>query len=161
MSHASFDFEAISAVSSLDHLINLRELVGEVQVAVCPPLRPIEARKAWKERLPNCELHSDSMGLVKAVRLGLLSTLSSRRRRDVLDLRECLSLGDISVMIHIDGPTNLADIGTKCLARTGKALAALEDLIHRGRYHPKVSKDHDRTFVNTVLEEPWPVLQFY
>ena len=41
VTHASFDFEAIAAVSSLDLLLNSREVVGELTISVCPPLREV------------------------------------------------------------------------------------------------------------------------
>jgi hypothetical protein len=181
VSHASFDFEAISAVSSLDFLINVRELIGEILVSLCPPLRRAAERAAWRENLLSCELHSDSMGLIKAVRLGVLPSLSSRRRRDVLDLRDCMSSGDLDVFLHVDGPTNIADVGTKPSAKTSKAYEELSRLIHHGVYFPHKSKDYDRTFagladvktlplgggywVNSTsvnaTSELWPALFFY
>ena len=68
--HASFDFEAICAVPSLDLLLNSREVVGELRILICPSLREQggEARQGWRSQLPGIELHTDSMGLVKAVR---------------------------------------------------------------------------------------------
>ena len=79
VSHASFDFEAISAVSSLDLLANVREITGEVLYGLCPSLHEENGnrRRQWKANLPATELHSDSMGLVKAVRLGVSGSLSS------------------------------------------------------------------------------------
>ena len=146
VSHASFDFEAISAVSSLDHLFNVKELVGEVLLRICPNIREREARQAWRDALPVVELHSDSMGLVKAVRLGVTQSLSSRRRRDVLDLRDCMQSGDLNVFMHIDGKTNPTDVGTKCNARTIEAQKELTKIIHDGHYHPRPSKNHGETF---------------
>ena len=148
VSHSSFDFESISAVSSLDLLGNVREVVGEVTISLCPPLRANKGadRQKWRDQLPSCELHSDSMGLVKAVRLGVSGAMSSRRRRDILDLRDSMSHGDIDVFMHVDGPTNFADVGTKTISRTQKAFEVLKDLIHKGVYIPKRSQDHQRQF---------------
>ena len=125
ITHASFDFEAICAVSSLDILLNSRELVGELIIARCPSLRERggEARREWRAQLPSIELHTDSMGLVKAVRLGATQSLTSRRRRDILDLRDAMRFEDL-IMIHIDGPTNPVDVGTK-RERTDKAQVEL------------------------------------
>ena len=155
VSHSSFDFEAITAVSSLDHLVNLKEIVGEIKFGLCPHLFDILKRREWRMTLPSCELLSDSMGLVKSVRLGVVQTLSSRRRRDVLDLRDCLEHGDINVLMHIDGPTNPADVGTKGLPRTVKALPILLYLIEKGYFAPQKSTNHGDTFgAATVFAEP-------
>ena len=94
----------------------------------------------------SCELHSDSMGLIKAVRLGLAGSLSSRRRRDVLDLRDSLLHQDLSLVMHIEGKSNVADVGTKPLTKTSGAHEPLIQLIKHGRYKPKLSRDHERTF---------------
>ena len=89
VTHASFDFEAISAVSSLDMLMNMREIVGEATISVCPSssIERGEARQRWRGSLPRVERHTDSMGLVKVVRLSVSQSLSSRRRRDILAQR--------------------------------------------------------------------------
>ena len=91
VTHVSFDFEAVTAVGSLDLLANLRGILGEVTIAICPPRGP--EREAWRRKLPNAQLFTDSMGLVKAVRLGTSGSLSDQRRRIVLDLREAISTG--------------------------------------------------------------------
>ena len=48
-------------------------------------------------------------------------------------------------MIHIDGPTNPADVGTK-RDRTEKAQIILWRITERGRYHPIASADFANTF---------------
>ena len=164
VSHASFDFEAICAVSSIDLIVNLRELIGEIMISLCPPLRSRDlsaeqskkARDSWFNSLISAELHTDSMGLVKAVRLGLVASLTSRRRRDILDLRDCLSEGFLSTLVHIDGTTNLSDVGTKGLDRTTKSQPHLERLVRHGIYRPLASQDYQHTFENahTVQEQP-------
>ena len=164
VSHASFDFEAICAVSSIDLIVNLRELIGEIMISLCPPLRSRDvsaeqsrkARDSWFNSLISAELHTDSMGLVKAVRLGLVASLTSRRRRDILDLRDCLSEGFLSTLVHIDGTTNLSDVGTKGLDRTTKSQPNLERLVRDGIYRPLASQDYQQTFENahTVQEQP-------
>ena len=84
------------------------------------------------------------MGLVKAVRLGATQSLTSRRRRDILDLRDAMRFDDL-VMIHIDGPTNPVDVGTK-RDRTEKAQIELRKITAKGRYTPTASKDFEQTF---------------
>jgi hypothetical protein len=151
VSHSSFDFEAIVAVSSMDFLFNLKELVGEVLISVCPSFRDKAARQEWNLKLPSCELHTDSMSLVKSVRLNVVQSLSQRRRRDVSDIRECLNKNDLSVVLHIDGPTNPSDVGTKPNNRTLKAWEVCQELVYQGKYIPRISKNHQETFeVNTV-----------
>ena len=145
VTHASFDFEAVTAVSSLDLLANLREILGEVTIAICPPRGP--ARDAWRRQLPVAQLFTDSMGLVKAVRLGVTSSLSNRRRRDILDLREALELNDLSAIIHINGTTNPSDVGTKTGSSTKKAMPAAEALVERGSYVPDISDDYQKSFL--------------
>ena len=144
ITHASFDFEAICAVSSLDILINSRELVGELTIARCPSLRERGGEARREARLPGIELHTDSMGLVKAVRLGATQSLTSRRRRDILDLRDSMRFDDL-IMIHIDGPTNPVDVGTK-RDRTEKAQIDLRKITAQGRYTPVASRDFANTF---------------
>ena len=158
VSHASFDFEAICAVSSIDLIVNLRELIGEIMISLCPPLRSRDvsaeqsrkARDSWFNSLISAELHTDSMGLVKAVRLGLVASLTSRRRRDILDLRDCLSEGFLSTLVHIDGTTNLSDVGTKGLDRTTKSQPNLERLVRDGIYRPLARQDYQQTFENIL-----------
>ena len=145
VTHASFDFEAVTAVSSLDLLANMREILGEVTIAICPPRGP--ARDAWRRQLPVAQLFTDSMGLVKAVRLGVTSSLSNRRRRDILDLREALELNDLSAIIHINGTTNPSDVGTKTGSSTKKAMPAAEALVERGSYVPDISDDYQKSFL--------------
>ena len=158
VSHSSFDFESIVAVSSLDLVINLREFIGEIVVSLCPPARATRgaqlamSREQWRNLLVSAELHSDSMGLVKAVRLGTNTTLSSRRRRDIQDLQDCMDQGDIGVFMHIDGPTNFADVGTKPANKTVVAQAELDFLIVQGWYTPKMSADYAKTFGGTSEE---------
>ena len=84
------------------------------------------------------------MGLVKAVRLGATQSLSSRRRRDILDLRDSMRFDDL-IMIHIDGPTNPVDVGTK-RDRTDKAQVELRKIIAKGRYTPVASRDFAAAF---------------
>ena len=91
------------------------------------------------------------MGLVKAVRLGLVASLSSRRRRDILDLRDCMVHDDISTVIHIDGKSNPVDVGTKTQSKTTEAQPLLEAAVKRGLYNPRPSDDHHKTFVNIVF----------
>ena len=94
----------------------------------------------------------------------------------MLDLRECMSSGDLDVFLHVDGPTNIADVGTKPSAKTSKAYEELSRLIHKGVYFPHKSKDYDKTFagladVKTLplgggffvssTSEVWPALFFY
>ena len=145
VTHASFDFEAVTAVSSLDLLANMREILGEVTISICPPRGP--ARDAWRRQLPVAQLFTDSMGLVKAVRLGVTSSLSNRRRRDILDLREALELDDLSAIIHINGTTNPSDVGTKTGSSTKKAMPAAEALVERGSYVPDISDDYQKSFL--------------
>ena len=162
VSHASFDFEAICAVSSIDLIVNLRELIGEIMNSLCPPLRSRDstaaesklARDSWFNSLISAELHTDSMGLVKAVRLGLVASLTSRRRRDILDLRDCMAEGFLSTIVHIDGITNLSDVGTKSLERTTKSQPNLDKLVKDGIYRPLASQDYQQTFesANTVQQ---------
>ena len=122
VTHASFEFEAVRAVSSLDLLANLREILGEVTISICPPRGA--ARDEWRKKLPVAQSFTDSMGLVKAVRLGVTSSLSNRRRRDILDLREGLELDDLSAIVHINETTNPSDVGAKTGSSKKKALPA-------------------------------------
>ena len=72
---------------------------------------------------------------------------------------------DDLVLLHIDGPTNPVDVGTK-RDRTEKAQVVLSRRTEQGRYHPAASKDFDKTFgsLTAISEEMredfevWPVL---
>ena len=154
VTHSSFDSETIVAVSSLDMTNNHRELLGEVLIGVCPPRRNREERRRWMDNLPLCELHSDSMSLVKAVRLGVNNKLAMRRSRDVSDIREAISLGDYSALLHIAGPSNFSDVGTKPPSRTVKSQALLEQLVYYGLYKPELTTDKTLTSM-TACEVEW------
>ena len=86
------------------------------------------------------------MGLVKAVRLGVTQGLSSRRRRDISDLRDCMAHGDLEVFIHIDGKTNPVDVGTKIGSRAAEGLKHTLKIVNEGYYEPIESTDHKQTF---------------
>ena len=86
------------------------------------------------------------MSLVKAVRLGASSSLSSRRRRDIADLRDCIAAGEVQSLIHINGQTNTTDPGTKAIARALKGWESLREIVERGFYTPHISADHAVTF---------------
>ena len=59
-------------------------------------------------------------------------------------MRDSMRHDDL-VMIHIDGPTNPVDVGTK-RDRTEKAQVILRRITERGRYHPTASADYAQTF---------------
>ena len=120
-------------------------MVGEFLLGPCPR-RGAEREDVWRKNLPPCDIHSDSMSLVKAVRLGVTQSLTRRRIRDILDIRESIIYGEIAALLHIDGTTNPADVGTKPLARTTKSYPVLMRIVKGGRYDPKRSKDHAKTF---------------
>ena len=73
--------------------------------------------------------------------------MSNRRRRDILDINEALELEDLSAIVHVNGTTNPADIGTKTGNSTKKAVPAAEDLIERSVYEPDLSDDYKSTFL--------------
>ena len=146
ISHASFDFESIAAIAGIDVTVNVRELVAEVFVPIPPRFAARAQRESWLLSAPPAELHSDSMSLVKAVRLGVTTGLVRRRQRDVLDLRDVLSRGDLAVMLHINGSTNPADCGTKVIEKASRALEALLTLVHKGIYRPVLSGDYSKNF---------------
>ena len=87
-----------------------------------------------------------------------------------MDLRDKM-YHDGLVVMHIDGPTNSVDVGTKN-DRTEKALVVLTRKIVQGLYHPCGSKNFEKTFgaMQTNVDytaysselldafEVWPVL---
>ena len=82
------------------------------------------------------EIHSDALSFIKLVRIGISQTLTRRRARGIDDARQALGDGDLSLSLHIRGPTNPAGIRTK---RTAKA---------------KESKDRLRTILHTNVCSP-------
>ena len=126
VTHASFDFEAVTAVSSLDLLSNLREILGEVTISICSPRGPLQDE--WRKK------HSYSLTVWGWSKLGTTSSLSNRRRRDILDLRYALELDDLSAIVHVNGTTNPFDVGTKAGSSTKKAQPAAEALVEQGYY---------------------------
>ena len=61
------------------------------------------------------------------------------------DLRQFVTL-DGAALIHIDGPTNPVDVGTKPPARTEKALGILLKIVESGRYQAQKSQNFKDTF---------------
>jgi hypothetical protein len=145
VAHSSFDSETLVAVSAIDIVGNVRDVGGEIVMGLCPHRRSPE-RPLWEGRLWGIELHSDSMSLCKVIRLGIGASLSRRRQRDVEDLRQFVTL-DGAALIHIDGPTNPVDVGTKPATRTDKALPILSLLLNEGRYQAQISQNFKDTFV--------------
>ena len=145
VAHSSFDSETLVAVSAIDIVGNIRDVGGEIIMGPCPHRRDPE-RPIWEGKLWGIELHSDSMSLCKVIRLGIGASLSRRRQRDVEDLRQFVTF-DGAALIHIDGPTNPVDVGTKPAARTDKALPILSKLLSGGRYQAQISQNFKDTFV--------------
>ena len=79
-----------------------------------------------------------------------MASLSSRRRRDILDLRDCIANDDLSTVIHIDGKTNPVDVGTKAQTRTVSAQPVLDLVSKSGRYNPRPSSDYAKVFQNEL-----------
>ena len=150
VTHSSFDSETLVAVSAIDLLSNIREVGGEIDFGLCPP-RLSPERPLWSGKLWGIELHSDSMSMCKVVRLGVGASLNRRRQRDVEDLRQFV-LEDGAALLHIDGPTNPADVGTKPAARTEKSAVVLAKLLRDGKYQAQISKNFKETFVTTSSE---------
>ena len=141
VTHSSFDSEAIVGVSSVDIGLNMNEICGESIHGICPPRNQSVNRESWFSKLPNVELLSDSMSLVKVIKLGLSSQLSRRRSRDVEDLRLALLQQRLSAILHISGPTNPSDCGTKAYAKCKKSAQILQDILVSGRYQPVLSTE--------------------
>ena len=119
VTHASFDVECIAGIATLDDVVLLRAQVSEFQNPRAF-LKYIEKRgfAHWFEQTPTCEpeLHTDSMGLTRAVR-STLPIKNNRRREDVGDLRESIELGSIFDIFHISGATNPTDQLTKIMSK--------------------------------------------
>ena len=89
----------------------------ETQFGVCPKRSEKDERTKWMSLKTPLEIHSDALGFIKLVRFGMLQALTRRRARDIGDARQSLEDGDVSLFVHIRGPTNPADIGTKRAAK--------------------------------------------
>ena len=64
--------------------------------------------------------------------------INSRRRRDVGDLKECISKGELRPLCHIKGKTNPTDPFTKEFTRHGvkDTMERLLELLRTGIYIP-------------------------
>ena len=117
--HSAYDVECIAGVVVVDELILMRDSFNDILqpkllvrwVRFSYPLRPY-----LHEDCPVGEVHSDGMSVVRQVR-GILSMkgASNRRRADIADLREAISLQEISEIYFILGPQNPVDCLTKRL----------------------------------------------
>ena len=144
--HSSFDMEAVAGVSALDVSLNIRRGVGEFLSGVCPSFRDKEERARWENSLPNLELHSDAMSFVKVVRSGTSHVLARRRASDVEDVRQCMARRELSLILHIRGPTNPVDVGTKPLLKCQESCKILDALVKSGKYAPDM--EHVSSYLN-------------
>ena len=83
------------------------------------------------------ELHTDSKSLtthVASVRVA--PNLAKRRKQDVADVKEAVSLGDIYAPVFILGPYNPLDAITKDRSRTTKTGKELLKIMATGFYDP-------------------------
>ena len=138
--------EAVAGVSALDVSLNIRRGVGEFLSGVCPSFRDKEERARWENSLPNLELHSDAMSFVKVVRSGTSHVLARRRASDVEDVRQCMARRELSLILHIRGPTNPVDVGTKPLLKCQESCKILDALVKSGKYAPDM--EHISSYLN-------------
>ncbi len=150
--HSSFDMEAVAGVSALDVSLNIRRGAGEFLSGVCPSFRDKEERALWEANLPNLELHSDAMSFVKVVRSGTSHVLARRRASDVEDVRQCMARRELSLILHIRGPTHPVDVGTKPLLKCAESCKILDALVRSGKYVPDM--EHVSNYLNAA-ENMW------
>ena len=152
--HSSFDMEAVTGVSALDTSLNLRLCAGEGISGKSPDFREKEKRESWTACLPNLELHSDAMSFVRVVRSGTTHVLSRRRASDVEDMRQCLDRRELSSILHIKGPSNPTDIGTKNLSKCSGAAVTLDQIMLHGTYSPDAENlTALQEQINTILQK--------
>ena len=84
------------------------------------------------------EIHSDALSFITLVRIGMSQTLTRKRARDFDDARQALEDGDVSLFLHIRGPTNPVDIGTKRAAKAKESKDRLRNILHTGTYAPDI-----------------------
>jgi hypothetical protein len=154
VTHSSFDAEVVAAVEALDTSLAIAMLLEEFQDGVRPSRRTrveetvenwyagdqsedhlfVEAKQRTK--IP-VEMHTDSNSMVtKCKSVKLDAGMSKRRKCDIGDLKECLSVGDVSDLVFVAGPTNPADSLTKHRSRTTTTTRLLIDLVSSGWYKP-------------------------
>ena len=138
VTHSSFDSESINAVTQEDLAININETSTEFLHGVCPGRRQREARQKWMSARTANELHTDAMSLVKLMKVDSTSVLTRRRARDIADLRECIQEEDLTAVLHIAGPTNPADCGTKARDRSKDSIIHLKKVL-QGNYSPDIT----------------------
>ena len=152
VTHSSFDAEVVAAVEALDTALAIAMLLEEFEDGVRPSRREHieETMEEWYSKdgeqdfvseKPRSkivvEMHTDSNSMVSKVKsVKLDAGMSKRRKCDIGDLKECLSVGDVSDLVFVAGPTNPADSLTKHRSRTTTTTRLLIDLVSSGWYKP-------------------------
>ena len=131
---SSFDAEVLEAHSCLDACISLSYLLEESESGPRPSLVDRKVLPGWRPQLPPIDMFSDNQGLVSAARsLKENNALQRRRRIDISDFRESLSLGVLRSITHIQGCVNPLDIGTKAVSDSGLNFRLFIQLVQEGK----------------------------
>jgi hypothetical protein len=161
VTHSSFDVETVTAIAALDALLWVKFSVLEWFHGIEPSrgdrvlgvarrtgssgrsgttsstAQP--ARTATSVPAPptvSSELLTDCNSLVTAcTSVGAIPKGTQKRRVfDLADIRECLSIGDLDLISHIDGKTNPLDALTKKSNRCAVTRQILQKVFSTGTY---------------------------
>jgi hypothetical protein len=140
VSHGSFGCEVLAAIDGMEATLNLQRLLSEVlygkQGSLSSQLKLQQSGQATPKLVPII-LYTDSQGLVDAVHnISPTKDVRAARRRDIAQIKECMSLGEVKAVEHICGLHNPADALTKDWTLSRKTRLLLLDLVKYGRYTP-------------------------
>ena len=173
VTHNSFDSETVACIYGLDLglacAMLVEEFFGGVRLSVRERIeKELDGVYVEKWRCP-LSVHSDSNSLVtKVMATSIEPTLSKRRKQDIGDLQECLALGDLRELRHINGKLNATDALTKCSSKCQHTIERLIEMMS-GFYAPVLGGDrtvlaayvamlqgHRTTFVNKASRSCGP-----
>ena len=142
--HSSFDAECVGGVSGMDEGLDFAQLVREILFGRrLSLLRKLEMRvdgagpQELRDPRPSVmvSLHTDADDVVTKCKKKCLRGMTKRRKNDIADLQELVSLGLMYMPIHISGKTNPFDALTKDKAQTKRTAARLAEWM-LGHYSP-------------------------
>ena len=145
VTHGSYGCETAATVEAAEAGLNIAALVSEYfngpEMSLSAKANAKRGGFVNREVQIPVEIHTDSDGLVKALENEKIdSGLAPARKRDIALLKECIELGEISSVLHIDGKYNPTDCLTKDLSLTGQTRKVLLDILRTGIYNPVFKK---------------------
>ena len=140
VTHGSFGVETVAAIELLESCYRVQYAVDEYFSG-----KPISAREqALGKQNPvsktTIEIHTDCGGLIDTCYSASSSTNNNPARlRDVALIKEAMSLGELSKLLHLAGEWNPVDCLTKEWALTRHTRDVLIGILESGYYEPALS----------------------